>query len=132
MFSKKKKKKLHRDSLILILYVGSEPAVSKITAQHSVTWMGKTGWLFLFPCFCFIFTVLYNLVAAIGFYPVKLQLGKETDAIGSKFTIKWKICMSFGHYFRFIDTFPEKTDAFTVVLKIFWKWNVTRKDLPNA
>ena len=49
---------------------------------------------FYFRVFCFIFTVLYYLVSVIGFYPVKLQLGKETDAIVSKVTIKWNICMS--------------------------------------
>ena len=85
MFSKKKKK-LHRDSLILILYVWSEPDVSKITAQQS-EWL-KLGDCFYFRVFCFIFTVLYYLVSVIGFYPVKLQLGKETDAIVSKVTIK--------------------------------------------
>ena len=52
---KKKKKKLHRDSLIFILYVWSEPDVSKITAQQGATWMAKTGWLFLFPCFSLYF-----------------------------------------------------------------------------
>ena len=83
---KKKKKKLHRDSLILILYVWSEPDVSKITAQQS-EWL-KLGECFYFRVFCFIFTVLYYLVSVIGFYPVKLQLGKETDAIVSKVTIK--------------------------------------------
>ena len=32
-------------------------------------------------------------------------------------------------YFRFIDKFPQKTNAFTLVLKIFRKLNITHKDL---
>ena len=99
IFKKKTKKKtLHRDSLVLILSVWSEPAVSKITAQQSATWMAKTGWLFLFPCFFVLFLLFClkknDLVWMINFYPVKLQLGREIDAIVSKVTIKWNICMS--------------------------------------
>ena len=54
----------------------------------------KLGDCFYFRVFRCIFTVLYYLVLVIGFYPVKLQLGKEADAIVSKITKKWNICMS--------------------------------------
>ena len=65
----------------------------------------------IFLVFCLKKIDLFSL---ISFYPVKLQQGKEADAIVSKVTCN--ACL-LGHYFRFIDTFPEKTDTLTMVFE---------------
>ena len=60
-----KETKLDKEILILIPEAWSVPAVNKITAEQSATWIAKTGWLFLYRYFFF------------GFYSVKIQLGTE-------------------------------------------------------
>ena len=90
---KKKKKKLHKVWFWSFMFGVSLLWVKLLHNRVQVEWL-KLCDCFYFRAFCFIFTVLYYLVSVIGFYPVKLQLGKETDAIVSKFTIKWNICMS--------------------------------------
>ena len=67
--------------------------VKSLHNRVQLEWL-KLGDCFYFRVFRCIFTVLYYLVLVIGFYPVKLQLGKEADAIVSKITKKWNIFMS--------------------------------------
>ena len=90
---KKKKKKLHKVWFWYFIFGVSLLWVKLLHNRVQVEWL-KLCDCFYFRAFCFIFTVLYYLVSVIGFYPVKLQLGKKTDAIVSKVTIKWNICMS--------------------------------------